>query len=121
MDAICQINMDEDISAIGSLRDFIALEHLDVSVLVLWGDCDGLDYPRLSAILPENFETLSIQTEWDDEVEDALYDLWEDASAVPRLTTLTCTWAPAPRAKAEALVSAFKGTNVELTLSIEEM
>jgi hypothetical protein len=121
MEAICQIDMEEDIPAIGSLREFTSLKHFDVSGLVLWGDCEELEFPRLSGVLPESLETLTIKTEWDDDVEDALYNLCEDAFAVPRLRTLTCTWGPAPRATAEALISAFRKINVELVLSIDKM
>jgi hypothetical protein len=118
IDSICQIDMDEDIPAIGSLREFTSLQHLDVSGLVLWGDCDELELPRLSEILPASPDTLTVKTEWDDEVEDAFYNLCEDAFAVP-LLTLTCTWGPAPRATAEALISAFKKIDVELVLSLD--
>jgi hypothetical protein len=121
MESICQIDIDEDIPAIGSLREFTSLQHLDVSGLVLWGDCDDLELPRLSGVLPESLETLIIKTEWDDDVEDALYNLCEDAFAVPRLRDLTCNWGSRPRTRAEALITAFKNISVELVLSIDKL
>lgn len=119
MDATCQVDMDEDIPPFGSLREFTALKHLNVSGLVLFGDCMGLDYPRLSVILPESLETLSIKMEWDDDIADALYNLFEDYSTVPtQLRVVECAWRPAPRMNAELLIAEFKSIGVQLILDI---
>ncbi|RAR01971.1 soluble epoxide hydrolase [Stemphylium lycopersici] len=116
------VDMDEDIPSFGSLREFTALKHLNVSGLVLFGDCMGLDYPRLSAILPESLETLSIKMEWDDDISDALYNLYEDfPTTFNQLRMVECAWRPAPRTVAELLVAEFKSIGVELILEIDDL
>ncbi|EOA89215.1 hypothetical protein ACJQWK_09195 [Exserohilum turcicum] len=120
-DATCQVDMDEDIPAFGSFRQFTALKHLNVSGLVLFGDCHGQDYPRLSAILPDSLETLSIKTEWDRDIAVVLVTLYKDLSTTPsRLRILDCSCGPAPRMVAEMLMAAFRTTGIHLVLSIDE-
>lgn len=121
MDSSWLVDMDVDIPAFGTFRDFTSLKQLEVSSLVIWGDCDNVEYPRLSNILPDSLETLSIQTEWDDDVEDALHNLCEDRSTMLlQLRRVKCTWRPAPKATADYLIEAFLRLGVELVLNIEE-
>jgi hypothetical protein len=122
MESAWRVDMDIMIPALGSLREFTALKHLDVTGLVLWGDDDTLESPPLSSILPEFLETLAIRTEWDDDVEDALYHLSLDCTGLlPHLKEVRCTWRPAPRLIGEHLVDAFQLLGVDLVLDIHDI
>ena len=119
MDSCCLVDMDEDILAFGSFREFTVLRYLEASGLVLWGDCDYLEYAELSTILPASLEGLKIKTEWDDDIGDALHNLYGDCpAALPHLKSVECTWRPAPRLIAEYLSEAFSKVGVELVLSV---
>ncbi|USP78577.1 uncharacterized protein yc1106_05851 [Curvularia clavata] len=122
MDAPYQFAMNQDIHAFGSFREFTSLKQLNVSDLVIFGDCVDLDRPRLSAILPESLETLSINTEWDEPVEDALMNFYTDLSTTPsQLRTLECiVGEPAPKLVAEKLVATFQKIRVKFMFSNEE-
>ncbi|KAH7359699.1 hypothetical protein BKA66DRAFT_573993 [Pyrenochaeta sp. MPI-SDFR-AT-0127] len=121
MDSSWLVSMDVDIPAFGTFRDFTSLKYLYVSGLVLWGDCHNLDYPRLSNILPDSLETIGIKTEWDDDVEGALHNLYEDRSTMlSRLRRVECTWRPAPKVAADYLMEAFIKHGVDLVLSIAD-
>lgn len=107
----------------GSLRDFIALKRLDVSGLVLFGDPVDLENtkPSLASIPPPSLKSLSINMEWDDDIEDALHSLLSDVSAyLPNLKLIECAWRPLPRVFGEYLVEAFAEKQVVLVLSLEE-
>lgn len=117
------VDMDVDIPAFGSLREFTALKHLDVSGLVLFGDCSDIDDSplQLASMLPKSLETLKIQIEWDDDIEDALLTLLPDCTKMlPSLKIIDCTWRTAPKIIAEYLKAAFKDIGVQLLLSTEE-
>lgn len=119
LESTWQVGLDENIPTIGSLRDFAALKHLDVSGMVLWSDDDTIEQPRLATILPPNLETLIINVEWDDYVEAGLVGLSKDCtSQLPNLKSVNCSWRPAPRPIAEALIAEFKDAGVTLELAI---
>ncbi|CAO2649227.1 Nn.00g066120.m01.CDS01 [Neocucurbitaria sp. VM-36] len=121
MESSWQVDMDADIPAFGSFREFVVLQYLDVSGLVLWGDCDNVEFPRLSTMLPSSLETLKIHTEWDYDVEDAFYNLCEDGRApLPHLKRVECTWDPSIRTAAQYLVGALKSLGVEFVVRINE-
>lgn len=118
LESTWQVSMDEDIPTIGSLHDFTALKHLDVSGLVLWSDDDDtIEHPPLALILPESLETLTVHVEWDDYVEESLIGLSRDCqSLLPHLKSIDCSWRPAPGEMADVLTAMFKDANVELKL-----
>jgi len=123
LDSEWQVNVNTDVAAIGSLRDFIALKNLDVSGIVLFGDYDA-PHPaslRLASMLPESLEHLNIDIEWDDDIEEALHVLLPECSSLlPNLKKIRCTWRPAPKIIADYLVEAFQDIGVELILSVED-
>ncbi|KAH7087456.1 hypothetical protein FB567DRAFT_346162 [Paraphoma chrysanthemicola] len=117
------VDMETDIPALGSLRDFTRLANLEVSGLALWGDYNSLEGPdeRLSSLLPSSIASLSIRTEWDDDVEHALHMLLPDCTELlPNLKRVDCSWRPAPTAIADYLVLAFQEQGVDLILDAEE-
>jgi hypothetical protein len=121
MESAWRVDINRIVPPIGSLREFNALKHLDVAGLVLWGDDDTSESPALSSLLPQSLETLAIKTEWDDDIEDALYQLSVDCTDfLPNLKKVECTWRPAPRFVAEYLVDACRQEGVELILDIDE-
>jgi hypothetical protein len=114
-----QVTLDEDIPTIGDLRDFSVLKHLDVSGLVLWTDDDMAEHPPLASILPRSLETLAIQVEWDDYVEDSLMALSRDAaSQLPNLRTIDCSWRPASAEITPLLTDMFAIVGIVLKLGI---
>ena len=116
-----RVDMDQGIPALGSLRDFQALTHLDVAGLVLWGDNDFWESPPLSTLLPESLEMLTIKTEWDEDVEDVLHQMSIDcAISLPSLRKVECSWRPAPDLIADILIDAYRRAGVELILDIED-
>jgi len=116
-----QVTLDEDIPTIGNLRDFTVLKHLNVSGLVLWSDNDTVEHPPLASMLPPSLETLAIQVEWDDYVEDSLMTLSQDApSQLPNLKTIDCLWQPASVEMAPLLTDMFTAVGISLSLSIAE-
>lgn len=116
-----RVDINRIIPALGSLREFTALTHLDVAGLVLWGDDDTLEPPPLSSLLPESLETLIINTEWDDDIEDALQQLSVDcAASLPNLKKVDCTWRPAPGFAARYLKDTFHLIGVDLVLDTED-
>jgi hypothetical protein len=117
-------SLNMDVSAMGSLRNFTSLIHLEVSALVLWGDYDAGDYndPPLSTLLPESLETLDLKVEWDDQIEEVLYALLPECSRLlPNLRRFECTWRPAPRHVAEYLVDSYRDVGVELVLDVGDI
>lgn len=116
-----RVSMEENIPAIGSLRDFPVLKHLDVSGLVLWGDGeDTAQFPPLTPLLPPSLETLVINVEWDDDVEEGLHGLARDCKAmVSNLKSVECMWRPAPKDVADVLIKDFRDLGVELKLSVD--
>ncbi|KAJ4302968.1 hypothetical protein N0V90_001859 [Kalmusia sp. IMI 367209] len=121
LDSTWQVGLDEVIPTIGNLRGFSALKHLDVSGMVLWSDDDTVEQPRLASILPPNLQTLVINVEWDDYVEEGLAGLSEDcAFQAPNLRSVNCSWRPAPSPIAEALIAEFKDVGVTLELAMTE-
>lgn len=116
-----RVNLDRNIPALGSLREFNVLTYLEVAELVLWGDDDSMDPLPLASILPPSLETLVIKAEWDDDIEDALRGLSVDcATALPCLRKVECMWRPAPRTTACHLMKAFRLVGVDLMLDIED-
>jgi hypothetical protein len=123
LDSEWQVSDNTDIPALGSLRAFTVLKDLDVSGIVLFGDCDEPDPAslQLASILPESLERLNVEMEWDTDIEDALHALLPHCSfSLPNLKKIKCTWRPAPRVIAEYLMEAFRDVDVELILSVEE-
>jgi hypothetical protein len=118
------IPMDQDIPAIGSLRDFIALKLLDVSGLVIlgdYGDDSELEQPRLAHILPESLERLTIRAEWDEDVEEAMYNLRNDCREwLPNLKFIDCSWRPASNTTVETFVQDFAAAGIELWMQRSE-
>lgn len=116
-----RVDVDQVIPALGSLREFKSLTYLDVAGLVLWGDDDTSEPPPLSELLPVSLQTLTIKTEWDDDVEDALNQLSLDcALSLPSLKRVECNWRPAPRFEAEYLMNACQSAGVDLILDVED-
>jgi hypothetical protein len=112
---------EEEIPAIGSLRDFTSLKHIDVSGLVLFGHYTTSDSPdlRLSRILPASLETLNIKAVWDGSIEAALCALLPECSTfLPNLQKIECSWTPASKTVAEYLVAAFSKQGVGLVLEV---
>lgn len=119
LDCTWPIDIDSDVLPLGSLRNFRLLKHLDVSGLVLLGDYDTATKPALSSILPASLETLKIEIEWDDEIEEVLYAYASDcASFQPALRSIECSWRPAPKTIAERLILSYKNIGVDLVLDI---
>lgn len=120
MESAWRVDLDRTIPALGSLREFKALKHLDVAGLVLWGDEDISETSLpLSALLPESLETLIIKTEWDDDVEDSLHQLSVDCAVwLPALESIDCTWTPAPAVVADYLIDGFHFMGVKLVLDV---
>ncbi|KAH7074502.1 hypothetical protein BKA63DRAFT_513165 [Paraphoma chrysanthemicola] len=117
------VDMETDIPALGSFRDFSRLANLEVSGLALWGDYNSLEGPdeRLSSLLPPSITSLSIRTEWDDDVEHSLHMLLPDCTELlPNLKRVECSWRPAPVAIADYLVMAFQEQGVDLILDASE-
>ncbi|KAH7117140.1 hypothetical protein B0J11DRAFT_583832 [Dendryphion nanum] len=115
------VSMDQNIPGIGSLQHFPALQYLDVSGLVIWGDCDdGYGEIPFARLLPPNLEILVIKTEWDDDVEWSLLELSRDCKALlPKLRLIDCSWRPAVHSDVTiALVDQFQAAGVELRLQI---
>ncbi|KAH7378473.1 hypothetical protein DE146DRAFT_761725 [Phaeosphaeria sp. MPI-PUGE-AT-0046c] len=121
LDCAWPIDMEIDIPPLGSLRSFRVLKHLDVSGLVLLGDYDtatGINV-ALSSILPASLESLKVNIEWDDEIEEVLYAyLSECGSFQPALKSIECSWRPAPKDIAKHLIDSYKEIGVDLVLAI---
>jgi hypothetical protein len=116
-----QVSLDTYIPALGSLRDFKVLAYVDVAALVLWGDGDFWEQKSLSELLPESLEHLVLKTEWDEDVEDRLYQLSSECTtSLPRLKRVECTWRPAPSFIADLLTDACHSAGVDLILDVEE-
>ncbi|OAL02803.1 hypothetical protein IQ06DRAFT_345791 [Phaeosphaeriaceae sp. SRC1lsM3a] len=116
------IDMESDISPLGSLQSFHVLKHLDVSGLVLFGDYHTAVRPdiALSRILPTSLESLKVDIEWDDEIEEVLYAYLSDcALSQPALKTIECSWRPAPKDIAKHLIGSYRAIGVKLVLTIE--
>jgi hypothetical protein len=115
------VDSEDDIEAIGILRGFTSLKHLDITGTVLWGEWNTIDYPNLelSSILPSSLETLNIKAERTDPVEFALLLLLNDMSAaLPNLRSIECSWRSAPKSAVECLVIAYRKLDVDLVLVV---
>ncbi|KAJ4353760.1 uncharacterized protein N0V89_005490 [Didymosphaeria variabile] len=120
LDSSWLVELEEDIPTIGSLREFTNLKHVEVSGMVLWSDDDGtVKHPRLSSILPSALETLIVNVEWEDDVEEALADLAKDCAVhFPDLKKVDCSWRPAPMFVGRDLITEFEKAGVSLKLDI---
>ncbi|KAF2446639.1 hypothetical protein P171DRAFT_430748 [Karstenula rhodostoma CBS 690.94] len=121
LDSSWLVELDQVIPTIGSLREFTNLKHIEVSGMVLWDDDEDLTVkqPRLSSILPSALETLVVNVEWDDDVEEALVDLATDrATHFPSLKKIDCSWRPAPMFVGRDLIAEFGRLGVQLKLDI---
>jgi hypothetical protein len=115
-----RVDLDTWIPALGSLRGFKVLAYVDVAALVLWGDGDFWEQAPLSELLPESLEHLILKTEWDEDIEDKLYQLSSEcAISLPRLKRVECTWKPAPSFIADLLIDACHLAGVDLILDVE--
>jgi hypothetical protein len=117
---VCLIEVDEQMTSVGSLREFTNLTHVEVSGMMLWGNDDRVvKQPRLSTILPSALETLIINVVWDLDVEQALADLGDDCAVhFPSLKKLDCSWRPAPMLVGRDLITKFAELGVSLNLDI---
>ncbi|KAF3035946.1 hypothetical protein E8E12_005806 [Didymella heteroderae] len=116
-----RVDLDTFVPALGSLRDFKVLTYLDVSALVLWGDGDFWEPAPLSGLLPESVEHFVLKTEWDEDIEDQLYQLSSECIvSLPRLRKVECTWRPAPGFIADLLIDACHLAGVDLILDVEQ-
>jgi hypothetical protein len=107
---------DQCIIQIESLRGFSALTYLKIDGLTLWGD-GWWEVPRLSTILPPSLVTLVLETEWDNRVQDALYELVDDcATFLPNLKKLDCTNILADEEAAKELQDLFEAEGVDLCI-----
>ncbi|KAL1608173.1 hypothetical protein SLS60_003112 [Paraconiothyrium brasiliense] len=120
LDSSWLVELEEDIPTIGSLREFTNLKHVEVSGMVLWSDDDGtVKQPRLSSILPSALETLVVNVEWEEDVEEALADLAIDCKAhFPNLKKVDCSWRPAPMFVGRNLITEFERAGVNLKLDV---
>jgi hypothetical protein len=118
MESVWLVDKERTIPALGSLRNFKALRYLKVTGLVLWGDDEISGAPPpLSALLPDSLKTLVIKAEWDNNVEDALYQLSVDCAVqLPVLRKVECTWSPVPAFVADYLIDTYCLGGVELLL-----
>jgi hypothetical protein len=118
MESVWLVDKERTIPALGSLRNFKALRYLSVTGLVLWGDDEISGAPPpLSALLPDPLKTLVIKTEWDNNVEDALYQLSVDCAVqLPVLRKVECTWSPVPAFVADYLIDTYRLGGVKLLL-----
>jgi hypothetical protein len=117
-----RVGLDTFIPALGSLRGFKVLAYVDVAALVLWGDGDFWEQAPLSQLLPESLEHLILKTEWDEDIEDKLYQLSSECTtSLPKLKRVECTWKPAPGFMADLLIDACYLAGVDLILDIEEL
>ena len=116
-----RVDLDTVIPALGSLRTFKVLAYVNVGALVLWGDGDFLEQAPLSELLPESLEHLILKAEWDEDIEDRLYQLSSECTtSLPKLKRAECTWRPAPGFIADLLIDACHSAGVDLILEIEE-
>jgi hypothetical protein len=116
-----RVDLDTFIPALGSLRGFKVLTHVDVAALVLWGDGDFWEPAPLSELLPESLEYLNLKTEWDEDIEDKLYQLSSECTiSLPKLKRVECTWRPAPGFIADLLIDACHLAGVDLVLEVEK-
>lgn len=116
-----RVDLDTYIPALGSLRDFKVLTYADVSAMVLWGDGDFWEPAPLSELLPASLEHLVLKAEWDEDIEDKLYQLSSEcAVSLPKLKKVECTWRPAPAFIADLLIDACHLAGVDLILDVEQ-
>lgn len=114
-----RVDLDTYIPALGSLRGFKVLAYLDVSALALWGDGDLWEPAPLSELLPASLEHLIVKTEWDEDIEDKLYQLSSQCTvSLPKLRKVECTWRPAPGFIADLLIDACHLAGVDLILDV---
>jgi hypothetical protein len=118
MESVWLVDKERTIPALGSLRNFKALRYLSVTGLVLWGDDEISGAPPpLSALLPDSLKTLVIKAKWDNNVEDALYQLSVDCAVqLPVLRKVECTWSPVPAFVADYLIDTYRLGGVKLLL-----
>lgn len=113
-------NMDRPkLLPIGSLRNFVALKHLNVSGNVLWGDCPQKERLPLVSILPDRLRNLVIHVKWDDYVEESLTALSKVCRlTLPVLSSIKIRVYPGSKSikDAESLISRFATENVTLIL-----
>jgi hypothetical protein len=116
--AVWLVDKERTIPALGSLRNFKALRYLNVTGLALWGDDEISGAPPpTSSLLPDSLETLVIKAEWDDNVEDALYQLSVDCAVqLPVLRKVECTWSNVPASVADNLIDTYRSKGVKLLL-----
>jgi len=113
-----RVEIESNIPALGSLREFKVLRYLDVAGLVLWGDDDTAEPAPLSLLLPESLEMLIIKDEWDDDIEFALLQLSADCRAyLPNLRRIQCNWR---KPTADYLTEVFQVVGVDIVLAIED-
>lgn len=114
-----RVDLDTYIPALGSLRDFKALTYVDVSAMVLWGDGDFWEPAPLSELLPASLKHLVLKAEWDEDIEDKLYQMsLECTVSLPELKKVECTWRPVPAFIAQLLIDSCQSAGVDLILDI---
>lgn len=115
-----RVDLDTYIPALGSLRDFEVLAYMDVSALAIWGDGDFWEPAPLSELLPASLEHFILKAEWDEDIEDKLYQLSSECTvSLPNLRKVECTWRPAPCFIADLLIDACHLAGVDLILDVE--
>jgi hypothetical protein len=110
-----------DIAAWHSLPQFTSLKHLHVTALVIWQSPKTWNNPdpRLASLLPVSLETLSLEIDWVDETEEALYEVLYSCSDSQRnLVKIELICTPILKAVADGLVGAYKEKGFKLSLPI---
>jgi hypothetical protein len=104
-----------------SLPQFTSLKHLHVPALMIWQSPKTWNNPdpQLASILPESLETLTLEINWVDETEEALYKFLSGCSDSRRsLVKIELICIPISKAVADGLVDAYKEKGFKLSLPV---